>query len=68
MLKREHKKKTEVVPDTMPTIAQATRWLADLGGYTGRSSGGPPGAITIRRGLEYLKPAAEMLRLLDGKN
>jgi hypothetical protein len=67
LLKREQKKKTEVVPDTMPTIAQATRWIADLGGYTGRSSGGPPGAITIRRGLEYLRPAAELLRQLDAE-
>lgn len=64
LLKREYKKKTEVIPDTMPTIAQATRWLADLGGYTGRSSGGPPGSITIRRGLEFLKPAADLLRQL----
>jgi len=67
MLKREQKKKTELVPDTMPTIAQATRWIADLGGYTGKSSGGPPGAITIRQGLDYLKPAAAMLRLLDAE-
>jgi hypothetical protein len=67
LLKRQHKKKTEVVPDAMPTIAQATRWIADLGGYTGRSSGGPPGAITIRRGLEYLAPATELLRRLEAE-
>jgi hypothetical protein len=65
LLKREQKKKNETVPDTMPTIGQAMRWIADLGGYTGRSSGGPPGSITIRRGLEYLKPAAELLRQLE---
>lgn len=68
LLKREQKKKTENVPDSMPTIGQATRWIADLGGYTGRSSGGPPGAITIRRGLEYLKPAAHLLRQLEAEN
>ncbi|HMJ13074.1 MAG TPA: IS4 family transposase, partial [Polyangiaceae bacterium] len=67
VLKREYKKKTEVIPDTMPTIGQATRWIADLGGYTGRSSGGPPGAITIRRGLDYLKPAADLLRRLEAE-
>src|SRR5450631_207946 len=65
LLKQEYKKKTEIIPDTMPTIALATRWIADLGGYTGRSSGGPPGSITIRRGLEYLAPAAEILRRLE---
>lgn len=67
LLKREYKKKTEVVPDTMPTIGQATRWIADLGGYTGRSSGGPPGSVTIRRGLDYIKPAAELLRRLEAE-
>ena len=68
LLKREQKKKTELVPDTMPTIAQATRWIADLGGYTGKSSGGPPGSITIRRGLDYLRPAAQLLRQLQAEN
>lgn len=67
LLKREQKKKTETVPDSMPTIGQATRWIADLGGYTGRSSGGPPGAITIRRGLDYLRPAAQLLRQLEAE-
>lgn len=55
VLKREIKKRTEVIPDGVPTMAQATLWLADLGGYTGKSSGGPPGSITIGRGLERLK-------------
>ena len=67
LLKREQKKKTEVVSDTMPTIAQAIRWIADLGGYTGKSSGGPPGAITISRGLDRLRPAAQVLRALDAQ-
>jgi hypothetical protein len=49
------KKRTEVVPDDLPTIAQAVRWIADLGGYTGKSSGGPPGSITVARGLEVLR-------------
>jgi DDE family transposase len=42
LLKREYKSRTEHVPDTLPTIGLATRWIADLGGYTGKSSGGPP--------------------------
>lgn len=60
ILKRENKKRNEVIPDAVPTIEQATRWVAELGGYTGRSSGGPPGSITIRRGLEVLAPAAQV--------
>lgn len=48
------KKRTETIPTGMPTIGQAVRWIADLGGYTGKSSGGPPGSITIARGFERL--------------
>jgi len=67
LLKREMKKRTESIPDSMPTIHDATLWIAELGGYTGRSSGGPPGSITIRRGLESLRPAAKLLRQLDAE-
>jgi len=40
------------------SIALAVTWIAELGGYTGKSSGGPPGALTISRGLQWLEPAA----------
>ena len=63
LLKRKAKKRTETIPDTMPTLAQATWWIAELGGYTGKSSGGPPGSITIRRGLERVIHAAEILEI-----
>jgi Transposase DNA-binding/Transposase Tn5 dimerisation domain len=65
LMKREHKKRTETIPDSMPTLAQATLWLAELGGYTGKSSGGPPGSITIRRGLDFIKPAAIAIEALE---
>ena len=65
LLKRKQKKRTEVVPDTMPSIGQAVRWIADLGGYTGKSSGGPPGSVTIARGLARVLIAAEVLEALD---
>jgi len=64
-LKRRHKKPTETIPDTEPTLATAIYWLAELGGYTGKSSGGPPGSITIRRGLDYIAPAAALLESLQ---
>lgn len=64
VLKRRNKKRTERVPDGVPTMAQATRWIADLGGYTGKSSGGPPGAITIGRGLERLRHGVEAVLAL----
>jgi transposase-like protein/transposase Tn5 family protein len=69
LLKRRQKARTETVPDTMPTIAQAARWTADLGGYTGKSSGGPFGSITLGRGLVRVITAAEVLEALhrEGK-
>jgi len=57
--RRLFKKRTEVVADSMPTIETAVRWIAEYGGYTGKSSGGPPGSKTIARGLERLAPFAE---------
>lgn len=44
------------------TLQQAVYWLAELGGYQGRtSSGGPPGATVIGRGLERISPVASLL-------
>jgi len=43
----------------IPSISLAVLWLADLGGYTGKSSGGPPGPIVIRRGLERIQSLAD---------
>jgi hypothetical protein len=59
------KKKGEPVEGL--TLWQAVVWVAELGGYVGKSSGGPPGATTIRRGLDRLEPAAELLRALDAQ-
>jgi hypothetical protein len=44
------------------TIGLAVRWIADMGGYVGKSSGGPPGSITIQRGLERLVIATEGMK------
>ncbi|MGO9709774.1 MAG: hypothetical protein ACLQBL_12970, partial [Polyangiaceae bacterium] len=67
LMKRKHKKRTETIPDAMPSLAQATLWLAELGGYTGKSSGGPPGSLTIRRGLEFIRPAAIAIEALESE-
>lgn len=44
-----------------PTMVKVVEWVARLGGYTGKSSGGPPGSITIGRGLDFLEGAAWVL-------
>jgi hypothetical protein len=41
-----------------PTLGEVTRWIADIGGYTGKSSGGPPGITVIARGFEEVAAAA----------
>jgi Transposase DNA-binding/Transposase Tn5 dimerisation domain len=64
MLKKARKKRTEQIPEGVPTIEEAVRWVAELGGYTGKSSGGPPGSVVIRRGLEPLRIAAEVVKLM----
>ena len=49
-------------PGDVPPISLAVLWVAELGGYTGRSSGGPPGAKTISRGLDRIQLAAQLLK------
>ena len=64
LLKTNQKKKTESIPDGVPPISLAVRWIADLGGYTGKSSGGPPGATTLARGLFKVETAVQLLQSL----
>lgn len=48
----------------IPNIGDAVRWIAELGGYTGRSSGGLPGSTTLGRGLKRLEPVVIALQNL----
>jgi hypothetical protein len=63
--KRRHKKRTEPNPSPTPALAEAVVWIAQMGGYTGKSSGGPPGSITIGRGLDRLRQLAEGIEDLE---
>ena len=45
----------------LPSLGEVARWLADLGGYTGPSSGGPFGAKVLARGLDYIAPVVQLL-------
>jgi len=57
---RRQSKLTAPDPDKM-SIGEAVFWIARLGGYTGKSSGGPPGATVIGRGLEDVLVAARAI-------
>lgn len=54
-------------PGDVPPIGLAVRWIADLGGYTGKSSGGPPGSIVIARGLYAIALAVQVYRTMRQK-
>jgi hypothetical protein len=49
---------------TPPTLHDAVRWLAQLGGFLGRRHDGDPGVVTIWRGLRRLEDIAATWRLL----
>jgi hypothetical protein len=46
------------------TVGQAVQCLAELGGYTGKSSGGPPGATVLARGLTRVQALASGIATL----
>ena len=50
----------------IPSIAEVVAWLAELGGFTHKHSGQPPGTTVLGRGLRYLRPAARMLAIQQG--
>lgn len=49
-------------PTEAVTVLQATHWIADLGGWMGKSNG-PPGSVTLARGLERLSYLVRGLEL-----
>lgn len=49
----------------VPTMEQAVHWIARMGGFLGRRSDGPPGPITIWRGLQRLRDLTEAISLLQ---
>jgi len=42
-------------PRRSPTLRQAVRWIAQLGGFLGRRADGEPGPIVVWRGLQQLR-------------
>jgi hypothetical protein len=52
-------------PDTVPTVHQAVRWIARLGGFLGRKSDGEPGVTTLWRGWLRLQDIAATWDLVN---
>jgi hypothetical protein len=43
------------LPTTPPSLSEATRWIAQLGGFLGRKHDGQPGVVTLWRGWRRLE-------------
>jgi hypothetical protein len=56
--------RTPALPAEPPTVRQAVRWIAQLGGFLGRKGDGEPGITTIWRGWSRLADIAQMYRLI----
>lgn len=51
--------KTQSPPQQVPSLTQAIRWLAQLGGFLGRKGDGDPGPMSLWRGLQRLSDIAD---------
>jgi hypothetical protein len=55
---------TSQLPDKPPTLRDAVRWIAKLGGFMGRKGDGEPGIKSLWQGLQRLFDMAIMYRAL----
>ena len=62
----KHKKK--ILPEKPPTLQEATKWIAQMGGYLARKSDGPPGLKTVWLGYEALLQAVALYEIIVKKN
>jgi hypothetical protein len=51
-------------PQEPPSLAQAVRWITQLGGFVGRRRGDQPGAETLWRGFQHLTDLTKMSRIM----
>lgn len=56
--------RSPVVPATPPSLREATRMLASLGGFLGRKSDGEPGTQTLWLGLQRLDDLTAMYQIV----
>ena len=53
-----------IPPPTPPTLRQAVRWIAQLGGFQGRKHDGEPGVTVLWKGFQHLVDVAAMYRIM----
>ena len=57
-------KRNAAVPEKPPTLSEAIRMVATIGGFLGRAGDGLPGTETIWRGLQRLDDLTEMWKII----
>ncbi len=62
-----HVQQRTTPPKTPPSVRQAVRWIAQLGGFMARKGDGEPGPMTLWRGLHRLNDLTAMWRLCHAK-
>ncbi len=55
--------KTSIPPADPPSLSQAIRWIAQLGGFLGRKGDGQPGVKALWRGWQRLQDITETWRI-----
>jgi hypothetical protein len=58
-----YKTQNPIPPDKPPTLREATRMVASLGGFLGRTCDGEPGTITLWLGLQRLDDITDMWKI-----
>jgi hypothetical protein len=53
-----------IPPAKPPTLRQAVRWIAQLGGFQGRKRDGEPGVTVLWQGFQHLVDVAAMYRIM----
>ncbi len=57
--------KTLDLPDDVPTVREATHWIAQLGGFLGRTGDGEPGVTVLWRGWQRLQDFVRFWRIVQ---
>jgi len=57
--------RTPTPPSSPPSLGQARRWLAELGGFVGRTGDGEPGVLVLWRGLSRLVDMTYMFQVFS---
>ena len=59
--------RTTTVPPSPPSLREAVRWVARIGGFQGRTHDGEPGIMVLWKGFQHLADLTAMYHILRPK-